>query len=185
MSICRVFPGRADASYKVRDKIHYLADTSKNIWQGISFVGLPGRLKGYMLPDDPDDLDGIYHSFMAAHWAYGDVRSNHRLFYHVLLDFGGLLAPEQAVELGWQAAMWFRQFHVQYLQGLHCVRYGKNGLGPVFQPHVHWITSTRMLDGSGKKLHLGKSELKALKMYANGVLAAHSLPLIVMKKGGS
>ena len=185
MPILRVIPCRADAPPEVKEKIRYLADPLKNVWQGESFVGLPGRLKGCMLPDDPEDLDGIYHSFMAPHWAYGDVRDGHRLFYHVLLDFGGLLAPGQAVELGWQAATWFRQFHVQYLQGLHCVRYGKNGLGPVFQPHVHWITSTRMLDGSGKKLHLGKSELKALKMYANGVLAAHSLPLIVMKKGGS
>ena len=184
MSICRVFPGRADASSLVRDKIHYLADTSKNIWQGISFVGLPGRLKGYMLPDDPDDLDGIYHSFMAPHWAYGDVRGGHRLFYHVFLDFGGLLAPEQAVELGWQAAMWFRQFHVQYIQGLHCVRLDpEDNNEPVFWPHVHWLVSTRMLDGSGTKLHIGKAEVRALKIFANEtVLIPNGLPPIEMRE---
>lgn len=183
MPLLRVFCGRADSPPEVKEKIRYLADPAKNIWQGKSFAGLPGRLKGYMLPDDPADLDAIFHSFMAPHWAYGDVRGGHRLFYHVFLDFGGLLDPEQAIELGWQIAMWFQRFDVQYLQGLHCVKSIGNSLtGPVFQPHVHWVVSTRMLDESGKKLHIGKAELRNLKIFANEVLAAHGLPLIVMKK---
>ena len=181
MPLLRIIRGRADAPPEVKDKIRYLADPLKNVWQDESFVGLPGRLKGYMLPDD-FDCDAIFYAFMAPHWAYGDVRSGHRLFYHFLMDFGGLLSPEQAVELGWQIAMWFQRFDVQYLQGLHCVKsIGNSVTGPVFQPHVHWMVSTRMLDGSGKKLHIGKPELKAMKTYANRVLAAHRLPLIVMK----
>ena len=180
MSICRVVPCKADKPTEVRAKIRYLADPSKNIWQGVSYVGMPGRLKANMLPDDPEDLDAIFHSFMAPHWAYGDVRKGSRLFYHCFMDFDGMVPPEQAVELGWQIATLFRQYHVQYLQGLHCVK--SIGDSPVFTPHVHWLISSRMLDGSGKKLHIGKPELHALKVFANEVLAANGLPLIVMKK---
>ncbi len=183
MSILRAVPCGADSPPEVKGRIRYLADPMKNLWQGESYVGLPGRLRGCMLPDDPEDLDAIYHSFMAPHWAYEDVRSGHRLFYHLFMDFGGLLSPEHAVELGWHIAAWLRQYHVQYLQGLHCIRYGENGLGPVFQPHVHWLVSTRMLDGSGRKLHIGKPELNAFKAYANeAVLIPHGLPPIKIRK---
>lgn len=183
MSILRAVPCGADSPHEVKGRIRYLADPMKNLWQGESYVGLPGRLRGCMLPDDPEDLDAIYHSFMVPHSAYDDVRSGHRLFYHLFMDFGGLLSPEHAVELGWHIAAWFRQFHVQYLQGLHCIRYGKNGLDPVFWPHVHWLVSTRMLDGSGKKLHIGKPELNGLKVFANtAVLIPHGLPPIKIRK---
>ncbi|MBQ9256894.1 MAG: hypothetical protein IJ181_07205 [Acidaminococcaceae bacterium] len=162
--------------------IHYIADPRKNVWQAGNYVELD-RLKGWMVPDDPDNPDAIFAAFMAPHHAYADVRKESRLFYHVFLDFGGMVSPEQAIELGWQIAMWFRQFHVPYLQGLHSVKAGREGgNNPEFWPHVHWLVSTRMLDGSGKKLHIGKAELRNLKIFANEVLAAHGLPLIVMKK---
>ena len=179
MSILRAVPCGADSPPEVKGRIRYLADPKKNLWQGESYVGLPGRLRGCMLPDDPEDLDAIYHSFMAPHWAYGDVRSGHRLFYHLFM-----YCCAKHKRLGWHIAAWLRQYHVQYLQGLHCIRYGENGLGPVFQPHVHWLVSTRMLDGSGRKLHIGKPELNAFKAYANeAVLIPHGLPPIVIKKG--
>ena len=182
MSLLRAVPCRADTTNDVMRKIRYLADPMKNIWQGESFADLPGRLKGCMLPDDPEDLDAIFHSFMAPHQAYADIRKGSRLFYHCFMDFNEMVPPKQAVELGWKIAAWFRQFNVQYLQGLHCIKYGKSGFDPVFHPHVHWLVSTRMLDGSGRKLHLDKAKLRSLKVYANEVLAANGLPPIVMRR---
>ncbi len=181
MSICRVFLGRADTPDAVKRMIRYIADPGKNAWQG-SQIKLPDRMKGWMMPVDVDNPDAVFYCLMAPHHAYADVRKGSRLLYHILMDFDGLLTPEQAVELGWQIAAWFRQYDVQYLQGLHSIKYGKNGLDPVFWPHVHWLVSTRMLDGSGRKFHLDKAKLRSLKLFANEVLAVNGLPLIVMRK---
>ena len=183
MSICRIIPCRADTAHEVMAKIRYVIDPQKNVVQGRQ-LAFPGMVKGHLLPDDPNYPAAIFASFMAPHHAYGDVRGGHRLFYHFLMDFGGMVSPEQAIELGWQIAMWFRQFHVQYLQGLHCIKSGRNGLtGPVFWPHVHLLVSTRMLDGSGTKLHIGKAELRALKIFANEtVLIPNGLPPIEMRE---
>lgn len=183
MSICRIFPGRADSPGEVRNLIRYLVNPTKNIWMGEGSADMPGRLKGWMLPDDPLNLDAVFYAFMAPHRAYADVRIGHRLYYHLLLDFGGLLTPEQAIDVGWQAAAWFQRFWVQYMQGVHTIKFGRGSNNqPLFWPHVHWLVSTRMLDGSGIKFHFDKAKLRSLKLYVNEVLAAHNLPAIVMRK---
>ena len=182
MPLCRVFPGRADSPHQVSAKIRYIIDPQKNFVQGHK-LAIPGMVKGHLLPDDLDNPAAIFAAFMAPHQAYADIRKGSRLFYHILMDFNGMASPEQAIELGWQIGTWFRQFQVQYIQGFHAVKSIGDGLtAPVFWPHVHWLVSTRMLDGSGRKFHMDKDKLRSLKLFANEVLAANGLPLIVMKK---
>lgn len=193
MSILRIISCRADTEHSVKEKIRYLADNSKNQWKGVDYSGINGSLRNWPELVSPFDLDAISASFILPHQAYGDIRPGRRLFYHILIDFNGLLSPQEAVRVGWEIAAWFRQFNVQYLCGLHCIKQRKpiavsddtGGFKGVFHPHIHLLVSTRTLDGTGLKLHMGKRELHIFKLYANNVLQANGLPLINMRNGGN
>lgn len=160
MSIIRVFPGRIDEPkrlealmrYVVRDKKALLyEDYSEAYWSVVS-SGLPlGR-----------DVRLLTTAMLRQHGQY--LWPGKRLAYHFLLDFNNEMEPFRAcITAKAINAVWPR-LGIAYIQGLHLFK------GPERQrwPHVHVVLNA--ITSGGNKFHLGKQELRSLKLHANTVL---------------
>jgi hypothetical protein len=162
MPILRYFSGNFDKKFQLKQKILYIDDPAKQIWQGKQ---LPQEL---MVGAYGVCFEKACESFLVLHKLY--EFSGSRLFYHLLLDFeAGLLDPFQVLEVGSRECDYLRKLNAIFVWGIHCIPH----------PHMHVVICSRSpLDG--KKLQIKKKQVFCHKIWANQVLQQYGLPLIKM-----
>ena len=162
MPILRYINGRFDQKAVLRQKIRYLDDPLKQIWNG---EALPRALMtgGYGV-----DFSTAYETFLGLHAAYGFKGT--RLFYHLLLDFEpGLLDPFRVCEIAYQECEYLQTLNAMFIWGVHCTP----------RPHMHVVVNS-ILPLTGYKLQIKKKNIFWHKVMANRVLHHYNLPLIDM-----
>ncbi len=164
MPILRYIPGKFDEKRHLNQKISYLDDARKQIWNGEQ---LP---RGILIGAHGVDFDTAKTNFWTSHALY-DFKGK-KLFYHLLLDFDqGLLNPFQVREIGLEICDYLVKKDAVFVWGIHCVP----------RPHMHVVINSRLPLNEGK-LQIRKGDIVMHKIWANKVLSKYGLPPIIMTK---
>ena len=174
MPLLRVFTNAgSQTTAGLKHMIRYVV-SGKSVWEGVNYACETGFIRGYAVAIG--SVEQIYSSLYLLFYTRGFPGK--RLFYHVLLDFNGMLSVKDTGEISWQINKSFLEPQgLPFIQGVHVTK-GKQAMGTLkYAPHVHVLISTIPVT-SGKKFHMTKEVIKCYKDAANLVLLKWGLPQI-------